>query len=211
MPFFNLLGSAASAGINYAMNKELQQKAHRHQIDMYRNRYNWTRQDLEKSGYNPLLAVNQGPGSPAGAASASVNVPDFGKAYSEGIEAAKKKEELKGITATNRTLNANAIIAEAQAAMWSDPDFVEAQKTKQVIGNNPYSAVGGAFGYMKNAINEWTGQEENAGPKEWAEGMAGWAEKHHPYVNFVRGARREYDSMRLQNTRTRRHKVGFKE
>lgn len=86
-----LAGTAGTAVSNW----KLQQDAQKHQIKMYRQRYQWTMEDMRTAGLNPLLAYSQGPGSAGSTPLASV--PDFGAALSKGLEAgagaAKKVSE----------------------------------------------------------------------------------------------------------------------
>lgn len=87
----SIIGSAGTAISNW----KLQQDAQKHQIRMYKRRYQWTMDDMREAGLNPILAYSQGPGSAGSTPMASV--PDFGASLSRGLEAganvAKKSSE----------------------------------------------------------------------------------------------------------------------
>lgn len=56
------------------------------------NRYQWTKADLEKAGYNPILAVNNGqPPSPSVSAVAGQQ-PDLGQAASSAVQAVTARQ-----------------------------------------------------------------------------------------------------------------------
>ena len=96
--FWGALGGAAASiggsALGYALSAKEAKRQRRFQERMFRNRYQYSRQDLEAAGYNPILAVRQGPGSPP--AGAQAQVPDFdpSRGISAGVQAASAKSAI---------------------------------------------------------------------------------------------------------------------
>uniref|UniRef100_A0AAU8B0X0 DNA pilot protein n=1 Tax=Dulem virus 141 TaxID=3145618 RepID=A0AAU8B0X0_9VIRU len=70
---FDLLGSAASAGLNYLSSSALQRQNQQWQENFYKHRYQWQVEDMKSAGLNPVLsALNASAGSsvPTGGAPA---------------------------------------------------------------------------------------------------------------------------------------------
>lgn len=78
--------SLGSSALGYALSSKEAKRNRRFQERMSRNRYTYMREDLERAGYNPILGLRQGPGSPP--AGAMAQVPDFGRSPLAGAQAA---------------------------------------------------------------------------------------------------------------------------
>lgn len=87
---FGLAGSAAQA----AMSWKMQQDAQEHQKDMYKQRYQWTMEDMRSAGLNPMLAYAQGVGGGAGGAGIG-GTPNFGQNLTGGMESGAKTSRVK--------------------------------------------------------------------------------------------------------------------
>jgi len=116
-----LAGTAATAYANYKLQKDAQE----HQKKMYRSRYQWTMEDMNKAGLNPILAYKQGPGSAGSTPMASV--PDAGNAITAGA--------LRGAQAAQAA--ANIHLTEEQARLTTAKAIKEERFTPfyKVIGD----------------------------------------------------------------------------
>lgn len=62
----------------------------------YKNRYQWSVEDMRKAGLNPILAATNGiGGSIAGASAASVQAMDYGSSVSSGMQATSSASQAK--------------------------------------------------------------------------------------------------------------------
>lgn len=98
-----LLGGVASGVLGMSSAKQ-QQKASR---QAYQHRYQWTMDDLDKAGLNPMLAMNQGAvgGAPM---MAQADSPDIGSHVAQVAQAALTKSTAKNL---NETANAQSELA----------------------------------------------------------------------------------------------------
>ena len=72
---------SGGAALQTSANKAAQLRQHRFQEKMYRNRYQYTMEDMEQAGLNPILAYQQGGGSaPSGGSMAPAPNPLAGAA-----------------------------------------------------------------------------------------------------------------------------------
>lgn len=90
------LGSAGLAGgLSFASAKD----AMDFQKKMFKNRYQWTADDMEKAGLNRILALSQGGGGVPPGATASFPNPQLGSSVREGFRTAAdvrlREQELK--------------------------------------------------------------------------------------------------------------------
>lgn len=82
-PIIAAVAGSAMGGMMGRSNAKQQQDA---QNKAYQQRYQWTMNDLEKAGLNPMLAMNQGAVSGAGQM-AMAQTPDVGGALTSGVKA----------------------------------------------------------------------------------------------------------------------------
>lgn len=118
------IGFGTSAYGQYAAAKEAKRNR-KWQEYMYRNRYQFTREDLESAGYNPILALRQGPGSPGSGAVGQT--PDYGGNTVRGIAAAnldlvraqaqETKARATGIELDNQEKRPRAAVGEGVGDM----------------------------------------------------------------------------------------------
>lgn len=100
-----ILGSAAlgalDVGAQYAANKSLMKRQHRFSERMYRSRYQMTRADMEAAGYNPILAMKQGPGAAPSGVGASVSQPQTAANASRLMQTKTAQVALEGVRTDN--------------------------------------------------------------------------------------------------------------
>lgn len=86
-----IIGAVAGAAVSGGMSRSNAKAAAEQQAEMNRetmqNRYQWTKQDLLKAGYNPILAVNNGQPPAPSASAVQAQAPDIGGAITSGIQA----------------------------------------------------------------------------------------------------------------------------
>lgn len=112
----SLLGGSMSNSAAAAASKQ----QHEWNVDDYKHRYQWSMQDMQAAGLNPILAATQGIGGSINGASALSNSYDLAGAASGGVSAdAQKKNSDNGeklIESTNAKNNADAKMANSSAA-----------------------------------------------------------------------------------------------
>lgn len=72
----NFGGGLLSSAIQYKYQKELQDRAFKHQIKMFKNAHQWEVDDLRDAGLNPILSAHSASGA-SSAPTASVSAPDL--------------------------------------------------------------------------------------------------------------------------------------
>lgn len=87
--------------------KESASQSFQYQKELYQNRYQWQRQDMEKAGYNPILGVYNGAGS-----AGSVNVDNGYSGMSSSLGAAGSAAESNRIA--KRAADAQISLSENQ-------------------------------------------------------------------------------------------------
>ena len=112
-----MLSSAAnvfSAAKANRTNKKIAQKQMDFQKEMSNTSYQRAMADMKSAGLNPILAYQQGGASqPSGAAIAAIdeNSPNTSNSA---VAATRLREELKNLQSTNRNIEANTQLSEAQ-------------------------------------------------------------------------------------------------
>ncbi len=113
----SMLSSAAnvfSAAKANRTNKKIAQKQMDFQKEMSNTSYQRAMADMKSAGLNPILAYQQGGASqPSGAAIAAIdeNSPNTSNSA---VAATRLREELKNLQSTNRNIEANTQLSEAQ-------------------------------------------------------------------------------------------------
>lgn len=100
------IGGAAISGIASAIAASRQRAFAK---EMFRNRYQYTMQDMRAAGLNPMLAAKLGGGQPPQGSQAQV--PNIADAIS-GAFRSRREERMQGIT--RGTAKTNALTADAQ-------------------------------------------------------------------------------------------------
>ena len=126
----SLLGAGLSGGLGFASALQ-QQKAVK---SMFKNRYQWTMQDLRKAGLNPMLAIG-GSGPPV-ASMGQASVPDLGSAVSSGVSNAlqhrRQTEEFKNLE-EQRKLSVGQRLINKQLEMKAQEDVTTARETTRQL------------------------------------------------------------------------------
>lgn len=146
-----LMGSAMQSGTSYASALQQQQA----QKEAFQNRYQWSRADLEKAGYNPMLLASQGPGSVGNMAQAQI--PDLASAMqvASQIRLQNSQADLNANSAREAGINAD-IAEKTKEQMDANPGLYQtAAETKS--GINSSSAIGIGRGLFERGRNFLSG------------------------------------------------------
>ncbi|AYP28716.1 MAG: minor capsid protein [Microviridae sp.] len=106
-----IIGNKASAN-EAARNRQFQKR-------MYRHRYQYTVQDMQKAGLNPALAYQQGAGSAPSGSSASQDNPigdAVGKGVSSALAVSLQKKQMESLDAGIAKTRADTELSQANAA-----------------------------------------------------------------------------------------------
>lgn len=108
-------------------NKNMSREQMRFQANMSNTAYQRQRRDLEKAGYNPMLAYSQGPAStPTGSQSTMQNeAPDFSQAVTTLLTAKQQAREEK-------MADSSIKLQDAQAKLAAENQKVAAETAKKV-------------------------------------------------------------------------------
>lgn len=108
----------------------------------FQNRYQWTTEDMRKSGLNPILAATNGiGGSIAGASAASIQAMDYGSSVASGMQATSSASQAKA--AKQQADTAAAVGASTAYRNEREGDLLTNKNNGQVIEN----------GIMANDLN----------------------------------------------------------
>lgn len=113
---FGLISGAIDGAVNRGHAKEMQARAHKFSKHMFKHRYRYTVNDMERAGVNPVLAFASGANAgsaPSGAGGAPGN-QDLAGARMKFSAAQLAKEHNKQAKEATRKLDAEADIAEHQ-------------------------------------------------------------------------------------------------
>lgn len=114
--FGSILGSIGSSLVGGLFNKHQTDKSNQTSIELANTQYQRARKDLEKAGYNPMLAVGGTAPTPA-IQSARVDTSSIGSAFSSAMQnkiakeqlklnERRQEEEIKNLEATRNQINA---------------------------------------------------------------------------------------------------------
>lgn len=110
-----LIGGAASSGLSFLASKQAYNRAKK----MYKSRYQWTMEDMRKAGLNPILAYQQGVGSPGTAN--MTKIPDLAAGMAgmgqAGTAEKRRKDERGRITSEASLRAAGVATARTQAQL----------------------------------------------------------------------------------------------
>lgn len=145
MAIGGLLGGVAQGGISAASAAQ-QQAAQR---EAYKNRYQWTLEDMRKAGLNPVLAAQHGAGNVG--PMAQMDSSGIASAVQAASQMAVQRSQADLNSATAREATASAEIAEkTRDAMNRNPNLYETRAETQA-GINPSSPVGAVRGLAERS------------------------------------------------------------
>lgn len=154
---FNIGGSFLSSAMQFKHNKELQDRAFAHQINMYKHQHQWEVDDLRQAGLNPILSTHSGASMPS-APSASVSAPDFSfanfdKDLFSALSGRLKREnslldaQIKEVKARTAEVSGRAKVTNAVGDVADEGMdlFNSAKKVASELGNSFSSVIKGNF------------------------------------------------------------------
>lgn len=140
------LGGAVSAG--------LQEDAQEFIKKAYKNRYQWTMQDLERAGLNPILAAKGGlTGSSPTSPLAGAPKFDLATARLQGAQVSTERQKKATLSSQGTKFEADARNANSAA------DLAEAQKAATVLNNEKTAMVLDEFRKNPALIREEIGAQ----------------------------------------------------
>lgn len=158
----SLLGTGISAGTSFAMQEDAQDFAK----TMAKKRIRWMAKDLEKAGFNRVLAATQATGGSGGSAPMA-SMPDFGSSMARGASAGaqvglrkQQGELLKNQTSESQFRQALSALevqskgfdveikAELQKFLMSDEgkELLKSGKIGELMGSQPGAWLSRLFG-----------------------------------------------------------------
>lgn len=115
----NIAGSLIGGALSNSASAAASKQQHDWNVDDYQHRYQWSMQDMQKAGLNPVLAATQGIGGSINGASALSNSYDLSSAASSGVSAESQKKQAQNaaslISSTNEKNYADARAAASSA------------------------------------------------------------------------------------------------
>lgn len=121
----SLLGSALSSKDAEKLAKKQMELQFQYQKELYQNRYQWSMEDAQAAGLNPILTASQGPGSAGQVSALPVEAPDYSGALARGINSAigilNAEADLSNKEKQGEVLDAQKYMLRGQAAnYWAD-------------------------------------------------------------------------------------------
>lgn len=146
MGLFDGIGSALVSGLGSFLGANSQNDAAKDAAAtataanerMYRHRYQWQVQDLEKAGLNPILAANQGAGAGPSAATADVPRNAVGDAVSSALQARRLRAEIDLMAQQRKE-------SMAREANYDNSSFLTNEQRKGVAYDNVLKARDASF------------------------------------------------------------------
>lgn len=154
------IASLGASAIGALGNKHATDSANDTSIELAKSKYQWTRNDLEKAGYNPMLATGINPQAP------TIQKADIPQIDSSFIQA---ENSAKSIAKQAEKTDAEIQIAKEQARGVKLDNEI---KTKELKYNPQYTEIGAKdkfyTGFTKNWKKFWRDVGTNA--NEYAKG-----------------------------------------
>lgn len=152
-------GAAISGGIAHFSGKSLQSDQQAFNERAYRNRFQWSMEDMRKAGLNPILAANMGLG---GTSSATSGIPST-NAGTSAVQGARIAAELRLLEAQERKTGAEADILGPKAKMYEwGLQLIEGLADKYGI---PISEAGEKLGLPNELTTAAEAAKETKTPK----------------------------------------------